>query len=338
VAAENPRHRRRADVSPPPRGDWYRLPGGLGPFAAVLVAVLLRPGRPLPRAGLLLAAVPATPVLTGLAAFLALVVPARSGLGHAAPPTVTGTLLVGVGLAAVLLPLLRRRGASPRPSVETPTAGRKQMPEGLHRIRPAVLVVTVIAAVLGALSGIALGSWPSWRNVDRLAPSPAASTAIVRAVLPMHADGPDCYGRHAFWNPYSDNTLHGGTGVRIGSAGFRATAPGTTSYRSLANGVAQRLRAQGYHDVHATDSPGDPDGQPAHATVTGIRDGYQVYLEVDARDPGIPDGDSIRIDLEVVWVAPPAQLAWTVAGGLTGALLGALLALWTLRRTRGARP
>jgi hypothetical protein len=36
-----------------------------------------------------------------------------------------------------------------------------------------------------------------------------------------------------------------------------------------------------------------------------------------------------------MWAAPTDQLAWTVAGGLAGALVGALLALWTLRRTRG---
>lgn len=343
-------------------GGWYQLPAGLGPFAAVLVAVLLCPGRPLPRAGLLLAALPATAVLSGLADFLALLVdgvlPARPGLSHTVLSAVTGTPLVGIGLAAVLLPLLRRRGATPRsavavlsrpapgeapaarPSGETPTTERKQMAEGLRRIRSAALVVTVVAAVLGALSGIALGSWLSWRDVDRLAPSPAASSAIARAVLPVRADGPDYYGRHTFWNPYSDNTLHGGTGVRVGSAGFSATAPGTTSYRDLAYDAAQRLRAQGYHEVHTTGTrPGDPDAQPAYATVTGTRDGYQIYLEVDAAQPGTPDGDSTRLDLRVMWAAPTSQLAWTATGGLTGALLAALLALWTLRRIRGrSRP
>jgi hypothetical protein len=304
----------------------------------VLAAVLLRPGRPLLRAGLLIAAVPGTPVLSGVGDFLALVVnsvvPARSGLGHAAPTAVAGTLLVGIGLAAVLLPLLRRRGATPRSAVAPASWG------GHRGVRTATVVVTVVAALLGVLSGMALGSWWSWRGVDRLAPGPAAASAIAGAVLPVRASGPEYLGRHTFWNPYSDNTLHGGTGVRIGSAGFSATAPGSTSYRSLADGVAQRLRAQRYHDIRTTDSHhGDPDGQPAHATVTGIRDGYQVYLDVDAPPPGTPDANTTRLDFEVVWAAPTNQLAWTVGGGLAGALLGALLALWTLRRTRGrSRP
>lgn len=309
------------------RGGWFELPGGLGAFAAVLVVVLMWRGHPLlyvPRAGLALAMLLCTPLFADVAIYLAVVVdsvvPARPGLTNtvaptisgAALPTVTGTLLVGVALAAVLVPLIRH----------------KRLIEVFRGIRLGAVVVTV-AAVLGALSGIALGSWLSWRDVDRLAPSPAASSAIARAVLPVRADGPRYYGRHTFWNPYSEHTLHGGTGVRIGTAVFSADAP-RTSYRALEASVARRLRAQGYHQVHIAD--GRDDG--VRATVVGTHDGYQVEADIypgSLSDPRDPAG----VSLTVMWAAPTSQLAWTVAGGLAGVLVGAVLALWTLRRVRG---
>src|SRR5690349_12700526 len=45
-------------------------------------------------------------------------------------------------------------------------------------------VVAAFAAVLGGLSGIALGSWLSWRSVDPLAPDETTTVALARTALP----------------------------------------------------------------------------------------------------------------------------------------------------------
>jgi hypothetical protein len=204
---------------------------------------------------------------------------------------------------------------------------------------PAVLVVAAVAAVLGGLSGIALGSWLSWTKVDDLAPGPAASTAIARQVLPVHADGPSYFGRHTFWNPYSDHTLHGGTGVRVGNADFTGTAPDGARYQDLITTVERRLRAQGWHDVTSYDTmPGLDLPQLSQASVTGRRDGYLLWVTATEGDPAGPDPDAARLTLYLMWDAPPDQPAWTVAGGVAGALLGVLLGWWTARRMRGRPP
>src|SRR3954470_14891364 len=76
-------------------------------------------------------------------------------------------------------------------------------------------VVAAVAAVLGGLSGIALGSWLAWRGVDPMAPDETTTIAVAHSALPVPFDEQVSYFMHStFWNPYSNNTLHGGTGVR----------------------------------------------------------------------------------------------------------------------------
>jgi hypothetical protein len=80
-------------------------------------------------------------------------------------------------------------------------------------------VVAAFAAVLGGLSGIALGSWLAWRNVDPMPPDKTTAIGLAHAVLPGTFDERvDYYMQSTFWNPYSNHSLHGGTGVRAGRA------------------------------------------------------------------------------------------------------------------------
>ncbi|GAA5187270.1 hypothetical protein GCM10023322_35280 [Rugosimonospora acidiphila] len=98
--------------------DWYQIPGLLGPFAAVLAALLTYPGQRSrkTRTWLLLAALPAAPMLGLIEVALSLVAdalaPPRPGLSDDAPPIVIGSLLVAVALAAVLPAVFKRPNAS----------------------------------------------------------------------------------------------------------------------------------------------------------------------------------------------------------------------------------
>lgn len=189
------------------------------------------------------------------------------------------------------------------------------------------VVIAVIAAVLGGLSGIALGSWLSWRHVDPMAPGATTASRLARTVLPNPLDGPYYDGRHTFWNPYSEGSLHGGTGVRAGRAGFNGTVSRHADYRRIAATAQRRMHAHGWHDVRTTINHY---GSSTEAVVTGKHHGYLTSVQVERTD-GVNPG-SVR--LAVMWAEPPGQFADTVAGGLAGALLGALLGLGTSARMR----
>jgi hypothetical protein len=186
------------------------------------------------------------------------------------------------------------------------------------------LVVAAFAAVLGGLCGTALGSWLAWRTVDPMAPDRTTTIGLARTVLPgQFEERVDYYGRSTFWNPYSRNTLHGGTGVRAGRAGVTGTVPPQASSGQVAATVQQRMVAQGWQDVRASvDAYG--------AEVTGTRDGYLAAVQVTAVDGGSPSA----LSLAVMWAEPSGHLRDTIVGGLAGALLGALLGLFTSRRMR----
>ena len=191
-------------------------------------------------------------------------------------------------------------------------------------------VVAVIAAVLGGLSGIALGSWLSWRDVDPVAPSRTAVLGLAPTVLPgPFEDRVDQYGRSTFWNPYSRNTLHGGTGVRAGRTSVTGTMPPQADFEQVAAAVQQRMRAHGWHDVDTTVHRYGPATSPAAtAEVTGTRDGYLAAVQVT------PGSNPASLTLDVMWAEPPGHVRDTVIGGLAGALLGAVLALWASQRMR----
>jgi len=195
------------------------------------------------------------------------------------------------------------------------------------------VVVAVVAAVLGGLSGIALGSWLAWRQVSPIAPRPAAAAEFARAVLP--APGrlqTGSYGRHTFWNPYSEHSLHGGTGVRAGRASVEAGPPPNADYRQIATAVQQRMRAQGWHDVRlALERNAPPSGA---AEVTGTRDGYLAAVQISAADEVNPT----TVTVNLMWAEPPGHLRATIAGGLGGSLLGALFGLLTSQRMRRHGP
>jgi hypothetical protein len=187
-------------------------------------------------------------------------------------------------------------------------------------------VVATVAAVLGGLSGIALGSWLAWREVDPMAPDRATTLSLGQTVLPGGPSGDrvDYYGRSTFWNPYSQNTLHGGTGVRAGRASVTGNAPPGSTVEQVAAAVHQQMRAQGWQDVRTTVHRYGPNTSPsANAEVTGTRDGYLAAVEID---PGPV--------LNLMWAEPPGHLRDTVLGGVAGALLGALIGLGTAIRMR----
>jgi hypothetical protein len=193
-------------------------------------------------------------------------------------------------------------------------------------------VVAAFAAVLGGLSGIALGSWLSWRSVDPMAPDETTAIGLAHTVLPGHIDDRvDYFGRHTFWNPYSNHSLHGGTGVRAGRAGVNGTVPPNAGFEQIAAAVQAQMRAQGWHDVHTTVHRYGPHTMPsAQAEVTGTRAGYLAAVQVVPGNEYNPT--TLRVDL--MWAEPPGQLRDTIAGGVAGALLGALLGLYTSRRMR----
>ena len=192
-------------------------------------------------------------------------------------------------------------------------------------------VVAAIAAVLGGLSGIALGSWLSWREVDPMAPDRATALSLAPTVLPgPFDDRVTHYGRSTFWNPYSRNTLHGGTGVRAGRTIVTGAVPPGTGFGQFAAAVEQRMRAEGWQDVRTTFHRYGPSTEPpVKAEVTGTRAGYLAAVEV-ART----DGPTMHL----MWAEPPGHRRDTVIGGLAGALLGALLGLSTATRMRSHSP
>ncbi|BCJ47737.1 hypothetical protein GCM10010168_20960 [Actinoplanes ianthinogenes] len=188
-------------------------------------------------------------------------------------------------------------------------------------------VVAGLAAVLGALSGLALGSWLAWRDVDALAPDRATAIRLAPTVLPGAFDHEvDYYGRHTFWNPYSEHTLHGGTGVRAGRAHVTGTVPAQTRPQQVADAVAGQMRANGWQEVRGTVQT-LPFGT---VEVTGTRDGYLAAVQFDKGDELNPAG----LDFYLMWAEPPGHLRDTVLGGVAGALAGALLGFVSSRRWR----
>jgi hypothetical protein len=194
------------------------------------------------------------------------------------------------------------------------------------------LVVAVFAAVLGGLSGIALGSWLAWRAVDPMAPDKTTALSLAPTVLPgPFDDRADHYGRHTFWNPYSNNSLHGGTGVRAGRTSVAGTVPPNATFEQVAAAVHQRMRAQGWQDVRTTVHRYGPHTSPAaNAEVTGTRAGYLAAVQITPADEANPSS----LSFELMWAEPPGHVRDTIIGGLAGALLGALLGLYTSRRMR----
>ncbi|MEU4425165.1 hypothetical protein AB0F81_31480 [Actinoplanes sp. NPDC024001] len=218
----------------------------------------------------------------------------------------------------------------------TPRAALDRLRAGLGR-RAAefgrrAFVVAAFAAVLGGLSGIALGSWLAWRDVDPMAPDKATAAQLARTVLPVPVHGDvEHFGRHTFWNPYSNNTLHGGTGVRAGRAHVTGTVPPQAGAEQVTAAVTQHMRAQGWQDVRVTVQRNGPPTSPSViADVTGTRSGYLAAVQFTQADGyNLP-----TLELNLMWAEPPGHLRDTVLGGLAGALLGALLGLYTSRRMR----
>ncbi|GAB2588239.1 hypothetical protein Aab01nite_49020 [Paractinoplanes abujensis] len=190
-------------------------------------------------------------------------------------------------------------------------------------------VVAAFAAVLGGLSGIALGSWLAWREVDPMAPDQATAIALAPTVLPVPFDDrAEQYGRHTFWNPYSKNSWHGGTGVRAGRTSVTASMPPRTGVEQVAAAVTRQMRAHGWQDVRTTGPRDDPQ---AVAEVTGTRAGYLAAVQISDHYP-------TGLNLDLMWAEPPGHRRDTVLGGLAGALLGALLGLHSSKRMRRYGP
>jgi hypothetical protein len=197
-------------------------------------------------------------------------------------------------------------------------------------------VVAAVAAVLGGLSGIALGSWLSWQSVDPMAPDRATAISLAPTVLPVPFDDRvDRYGRSTFWNPYSNNSLHGGTGVRAGRTSVTGTVAPQAGFEQVAAAVQQRMRSQGWQDVKTTvHRYGPSTAPPTNVEVTGTRSGYLAAVQITPHDKVNPSS----LTLDLMWADPPGHLRDTIAGGLAGALLGALFGLYTARRMRSAAP
>ncbi|MEV4349274.1 hypothetical protein AB0J83_32865 [Actinoplanes sp. NPDC049596] len=200
------------------------------------------------------------------------------------------------------------------------------------RIGGREVAVAVVAAILGGLSGLALGSWLAWRDVDPMAPGAAAVLRLAPTVVPGPVDSRvEYYGRSTFWNPYSNNSLHGGTGVRVGRAELTGMVPPGAGIEQAAAVVEQRMREHGWRDVGTTVHRYDP---AVVADVTGVRDGYLAAVQITSADEANPA--TLRLDL--MWAEPPGHVRDTVLGGLAGALLGALLGFVTSQRMRRYGP
>jgi hypothetical protein len=195
-------------------------------------------------------------------------------------------------------------------------------------------VIAAFAAVLGGLSGIALGSWLAWRDVDPMAPDKITAIGLAPTVLPVPFDDRvDQFGRHTFWNPYSRNTLFGGTGVRAGRTSVTGMMPPQTGVEQVAAAVTRQMRAHGWQDVQTTVRRDGPQTAPAaFAEVTGTRTGYLAAVQItQASYPA-------ALTLDLMRSEPPGHLRDTILGGLAGALLGALLGLYTSKRMRRYGP
>ncbi|AEV84258.1 hypothetical protein ACWT_3235 [Actinoplanes sp. SE50] len=189
------------------------------------------------------------------------------------------------------------------------------------------VLVAAIAAVLGGLSGIALGSWLAWRTVDPLAPDKATAAGMAVTVLPgAFGHKVEYYERPTFWNPYSNHSLHGGTGVRVGTAQVDGIMPPNAGSEQIAAAVEDQMRAQGWHDVRTTVDRHWSD-TPSKTEVSGTRAGYLAAVQI------IPDQEP-ALSFILMWAEPPGQLRDTIAGGVAGMLLGALLGFSTSQRMR----
>jgi hypothetical protein len=195
-------------------------------------------------------------------------------------------------------------------------------------------VIAAFAAVLGGLSGIALGSWLAWRDVDPMAPDKTTAISLAPTVLPFPIDDRvGHFGRHTFWNPYSRNTLFGGTGVRAGRTRVTGMMPQETSVAQVAAAVTRQMRAHGWQDVQSTVHRNGRQTAPvAFIEVTGTRTGYLAAVQIT------PDSYPSALGLDLMWAEPPGHLRDTILGGLAGALLGALLGLHTSKRMRRYGP
>jgi hypothetical protein len=193
-------------------------------------------------------------------------------------------------------------------------------------------VVAAVAAVLGGLSGTALGSWLSWRDVDRMAPDRAAASSLAPTVLPGPVDARvNHYGRSTFWNPYSRNTLHGGTGVRAGRTSVTGTVPPLAGAEQVASSVQQQMRAHGWQNITTKiHRYGPSTAPPTDIEVTGTRSGYLAAVQVDLGD----NFNEPALTMNLMWAEPPGHVRDTILGGLAGALLGALFGLGTSIRMR----
>nr|WP_221378925.1 hypothetical protein [Actinoplanes polyasparticus] len=193
-------------------------------------------------------------------------------------------------------------------------------------------VIAALAAVLGGLSGIALGSWLAWQDVDPMAPDKTTAIGLAPTVLPVPFDDRvDQFGRHTFWNPYSKNTLLGGTGVRVGRTSVTGMMPPQTGAEQVAAAVTRQMRAHGWQDVQTTVRRNGPQAAPAEfAEVTGTRTGYLAAVQITHNPSGL--------NLDLMRAEPPGHLRDTILGGLAGALLGALFGLYTSKRMRRYGP
>ncbi|GIE28480.1 hypothetical protein Ait01nite_015250 [Actinoplanes italicus] len=198
------------------------------------------------------------------------------------------------------------------------------------------VVVAVIAAVLGGLGGIALGSWLAWRSVDPMTPDKATAMSLARTALPVPAQGKvEYYGRHTFWNPNSNGSLKGGTGLRAGRATVTGKVPPQGRLEELTAAVQRQMRAQGWQDVRTTiDRYGSQVSPSALAEVTGTRDGYLATVQAFSGDAVNP----ATLSVDLMWAEPPGHIRDTILGGLAGVLLGALLGLGTAHRMRRYGP
>ncbi|GIM95450.1 hypothetical protein [Paractinoplanes toevensis] len=196
-------------------------------------------------------------------------------------------------------------------------------------------VIAAFAAVLGGLSGIALGSWLAWRDVDPMAPDKTTAIGLAPTVLPVPFDDHvDQFGRRTFWNPYSNNTLHGGTGVRVGRTSVTGMMPPQTSVEQVAAAVTRQMRAHGWQDVHTSvQHHGPQTALAAFAEVTGVRTGYLAAVQITQAE-----SNPSALNLDLMWAEPPGHLRDTIGGGLAGILFGALFGLYTAKRMRRFEP